>query len=505
MPTPKFFGIETEYNIYSSNTREPDSAGNAINEMIGVLKGAPWGMDRRAATQARCFLKNGGLIYKDMGAPEYCTPECSNPRELVAYDKAGERIVQELARKVSVLGSDKITIFKKSSDGWGNPSGCHENYSVSPSLWEELCNGDARDPKILAWTTFLAVRQAFVGGGKVGSEYPGMVCGFQMSQRSDHIVAFRNNQTLDDRPLIQTRNEPLAHAGKVRRLHVICGDANLCETSNYLKVTLSAMMLMALEDDFLAKRVLPVFPDNITVMLKRISRDIRLDRTYEVKKILGGEIVGSSRMTLVEILGSYVEALDAYYEQLSRWPTNSRDDAAFLRGMEIAKSVLAQLAGRRFQNLFGTLDWTTKLVLAEKFLAKLGNTLDDVPNDPDLNLKLATYVDMGWANTEKASSLYHRLAEKGKIRPAVSEHEIARAMTEAPTFGRAGQRAAVFNKFAGRVSSIDWEKVKLHSPGGKETDIVFDTPLGYDQGSFLRAIQEADTPEKLGELLAPKE
>src|SRR3989344_8717494 len=214
MPKPKFIGIETEYNIYWDN---PSDVGFAVTMMINLLKQDPINTRRVNPRHTRCFLLNGGLIYRDMEAPEYCTPESINPREVVAFDKAGELIVQELARKASVLSGQKIKIYKKNSDGFGNTSGCHENYSIEPDLFSRLTTAPWDDPKIRIWSTYLAIRQILVGGGKIGSEFDRMACHFQMSQRADFMASFRNNLTLDDRPIIQCRDEPLADGRTVKR------------------------------------------------------------------------------------------------------------------------------------------------------------------------------------------------------------------------------------------------------------------------------------------------
>src|SRR5258708_14099526 len=38
------------------------------------------------------ILANGARFYNDHGHPDYATPECRSLRDLVAHDKAGERI-----------------------------------------------------------------------------------------------------------------------------------------------------------------------------------------------------------------------------------------------------------------------------------------------------------------------------------------------------------------------------------------------------------------------------
>src|ERR1700746_3672120 len=44
-------------------------------------------------------LSNGARFYNDHAHPEYSTPECTSLREIVAQDKAGERILAECARR----------------------------------------------------------------------------------------------------------------------------------------------------------------------------------------------------------------------------------------------------------------------------------------------------------------------------------------------------------------------------------------------------------------------
>ena len=67
-------------------------------------------------------------------------------------------------------------------------------------------------------------------------------------QRSDYIEVEVGLETTLKRGIINTRDEPHADADKYRRLHVIIGDANLAETSTYLKVGTTALVLDLIED-----------------------------------------------------------------------------------------------------------------------------------------------------------------------------------------------------------------------------------------------------------------
>ena len=46
---------------------------------------------------ANVILTNGARLYVDHAHPEYSAPECTNPRDAVLWDKAGERVMAEAA------------------------------------------------------------------------------------------------------------------------------------------------------------------------------------------------------------------------------------------------------------------------------------------------------------------------------------------------------------------------------------------------------------------------
>ena len=50
-------------------------------------------------------LTNGARYYVDHAHPEYSTPECSDPLQVVLFDKAGERILARSmdAARVSIV------------------------------------------------------------------------------------------------------------------------------------------------------------------------------------------------------------------------------------------------------------------------------------------------------------------------------------------------------------------------------------------------------------------
>ena len=166
-------------------------------------------------------LGNGARFYNDHAHPEYCTPECGTLDELVAQDRAGERILMACAQELTKQRSYAIRLYKNNTDFCGHSYGCHENYLLPRSLpWERLAQGVQ---------AFLVTRQIFAGAGKFAVEAEDRLVspGFQIAQRSDFFSELQSVDTMQRRPLVNTRDEPHANPERYRRFHVIIGDANM--------------------------------------------------------------------------------------------------------------------------------------------------------------------------------------------------------------------------------------------------------------------------------------
>ena len=203
--------------------------------------GPPPVVDADEVGAANMILTNGARLYVDHAHPEYSAPECTDPMDAVIWDKAGERVMEAAARHVaSVPGAAKLQLYKNNVDGKGASYGSHENYLMSRQT--------PFSAVIAGLTPFLVSRQVITGSGRVGIGPSGDEPGFQLSQRSDYIEVEVGLETTLKRGIINTRDEPHADADKYRRLHVIIGDANLAETSTYLKVGTTSLVLDLIEE-----------------------------------------------------------------------------------------------------------------------------------------------------------------------------------------------------------------------------------------------------------------
>src|SRR2546421_1435467 len=189
-------------------------------------------------------LSNGARFYNDHAHPEYSTPECTTLRQIVAQDKAGERILEECARRRNqkLPEGQEVRLYKNNTDFVGHSYGCHDNYLIARTLpWDRIVNG------ILP---FLITRQIFGGAGKMGVEaestasQPGL---YQISQRADFFSVLVSIDTMNRRPLINTRDEPHVDASRYRRFHVILGDSNMSECATALKIGTTALVLDLIE------------------------------------------------------------------------------------------------------------------------------------------------------------------------------------------------------------------------------------------------------------------
>src|SRR5207248_1445132 len=189
-------------------------------------------------------LSNGARFYNDHAHPEYSTPECTTLRQMVAHEKAGERILAECARRrnLKLPETERVRLYKNNTDFAGHSYGCHDNYLMRRDVpWERLVAG------VLP---FLITRQVFAGAGKMGIEVesgsaqPGV---FQILQRADFFSVLVSIDTMNKRPLVNTRDEPHADVNRYRRLHVIIGDSNMSEWATALKIGTTAIVLALIE------------------------------------------------------------------------------------------------------------------------------------------------------------------------------------------------------------------------------------------------------------------
>ncbi|MGH3661686.1 MAG: depupylase/deamidase Dop [Micromonosporaceae bacterium] len=375
---------------------------------------------------ANVILTNGARLYVDHAHPEYSTPEVTNPRDLVLWDKAGERVMAEAARRASMLpGSQQINLYKNNTDNKGASYGSHENYlmrRVTP--FADI---------VTHLTPFFVTRQIFCGAGRVGLGQDGAGAGFQISQRADFFEVEVGLETTLKRPIINTRDEPHADADRYRRLHVIIGDANLSEVATYLKAGVTSLVLSMIED-----KVLPAdlgLADPVAE-LRAVSHDPALKHRMRLRD--------GRQLTALELQW-------IYYERAREYLADRGEDAdeITLDVMDRWEDVLSRL-GEDPMLLADTLDWVAKLRLLEGYRER---------ENLQWSSSKLQLVDLQYSDVRPDKGLYNRMVRRGVMKTLFDDEQVFAAMTEPPEDTRAYFRGRCLAEYGTEVVAASWDSV----------------------------------------------
>jgi proteasome accessory factor A len=382
---------------------------------------------------ANVILTNGARLYVDHAHPEYSTPECTNPRDIVKWDKAGELVALDSTRFAAAIpGAAPIVLYKNNTDNKGASYGAHENYLMRRSTsFGEI---------VKHLTPFFVSRQVVCGAGRVGIGQDGREHGFQISQRADYFEVEVGLETTLKRPIINTRDEPHADPEKYRRLHVIIGDANLSEISTLLKVGTTALVLEMIEDRFIQSDLTVARP---VASLRAVSHDPTLTHLLERED--------GSTLTAVQLQWEYFHLAAAYVAARDGHEVDP-DTADVLARWE---SVLTRLE-RDPRECATELDWVAKLSLLESYRDRDGLDWDDAK----LHL-----IDLQYADLRPEKGLYHRLVRLGRMQRILDEESVTAAMHDPPTDTRAYFRGRCLDKYPDSIAAASWDSVIFDLPG----------------------------------------
>jgi proteasome accessory factor A len=421
----RIFGLENEYGVTCTlrgqRRLSPDEVARYLFRRV-----VSWGRS------SNVFLENGARLYLDVGShPEYATPECDSIEDVVAHDKAGERILEGLVTGAEERLEEEgirgeIYVFKNNTDSAGNSYGCHENYLVSRH------KDFHRTVDVLI--PFLVTRQIYVGAGKLTQTPRGT--GYTVAQRADHIWEGVSSATTRSRPIINTRDEPHADAERYRRLHVIAGDSNMSEYATYVKVGTMVALLQMIERDV-------------------VFRDLTLENPIRAIREVSHDTTCTRKLRLAN--GRELSALDIQWEYLDR-------AMRFARSPGFPPQV--QAAVDRWEHLLTGLekdpmtldrevDWVMKYRLLDRYSQKRGIPL----SDPRMSL-----MDLAYHDVDRNRGLYYMMENAGMTDRVVTDEKIAEAVVRPPQTTRARLRGAFIKaaKARKRDFTVDWVHLKLN-------------------------------------------
>jgi len=378
---------------------------------------------------ANVVLTNGSRLYVDHAHPELSTPEVTNPRDAVLWDRAGMQIMRAAMRLAAdIPEANPIVLYKNNTDNKGASYGCHENYLM-----------DRRTPFaeiIRHLVPFFVTRQVFTGAGRLGVGQDGRRLEYQMSQRADFFEVEVGLETTLKRPIINTRDEPHADPERFRRLHVIVGDANMSDVATYLKLGSTAIVLSMLEAGALSD--LDLWPVEPVREMHAVSHDTTLSHRLRLS--------GGRTYTAIEVQRALLERAHDFC---------SAPDPQTADVLQNWERVLDDLATDP-DSCGDRVDWVAKRSLLEGFRRR--EALDWT--SPRLQL-----IDLQYSDLRPDRGLAQKLENRGRLVRMFSDEEVDDAIVNAPTDTRAYFRGECVRRFPESIAAASWDSVVFDIPG----------------------------------------
>jgi len=454
----RIIGLEVEYNLaHLPAAGEPHLDGDAVSRKADELV---W--REMAPPDQKPFWPTGCKLYRDRGHLEWASQECRGPRQALAADKAGERLVSQVAAATELHVGGRILVAKNNLDPQGNTFGCHENYSVERR--GTLTAGDEDeldefwDYLVRRLVPFLVSRPVICGSGLWA---PGGRPGFHLSQRAAHIETVVSINTIGARAIVNNRDEAHADRDRFRRLHLILGDANVAEIAGYLKLGTTSLVLEMIEALFLEEG--PELADPVAA-LHAFSADRELHAT--------ADLAGGGAIDAIDLQRHYLDAAKLFF-------AGSTADDETWKTLALWEEVLAKLRQDPSQ-LVGKLDWVTKqAVLAN---AAASEHWDDL--DPRLR-----ELDLQYHGVRRDDNLLSHLERSGLLERLLEENEIESALHDPPPYTRARVRAAA----AARGWAVsEWDEIRgapsASGPAARTVSVGLDDPFDWCPVEALAAL-----------------
>lgn len=423
--TRRIMGVETEYGI-SGKLSPEDTARYLFRPVVAQY------------SSTNIFTPNGARLYLDVGNhPEIATAECDSVSQLLAYEQAGDRVLNDLAIEAEAAlereGIDPtLYLFKNNVDSAGNSYGFHENYLIGRDMVLKKLGKQL--------LPFLITRQLTSGAGWVSQE------GFVLSQRADHVWEGISSATTRSRPIINTRDEPHGDSSRFRRMHVIVGDSTMAEPTFALKIGSTLLVLELLEAGVTLPDLELLDP---IADIRAVARDLTGHTTLRLRN--------EKTVTAVEVQEIFCSAA-------RDWLAERPADKDMERVVDLWERTLAAIRTQNYSAINSEIDWAIKLELLNRYRERLGGDW--------AHPKLAQ-IDLTYHDIKPGRGLYDVLLRRGLIQRWIDDAAITAATTQPPQT----TRAALRGKFLSRAHAtdtpvtVDWTHLKINGEGGHVVEL----------------------------------
>ena len=379
------------------------------------------------------FITNGSRCYYDVGHFEVSTAETTNFRDLVIWEKAGEKVLDWL-RKVleeKYTGDTKVHAFKNNTSPDGTSYGSHENYCVSRRL-------PFPQQFVRELVPHFTTRIIYTGAGD-------LIDGKYVLSPSAYLTSrLVSGETMHDTGVLNTRDEPHASDRTWRRLHVIVGDALMNETAIMLRHFTTTAILQLMEDGALEDA--PKLAQPVDDMWRTVEN--RNPEKWEVH-LEGGKVVSP-----IDVQRYYLEKVEPLVE-------TEHERLAF----KTWEQVLDGLEKKRSKDLARKVEWLDRYYAIQDALEEKGGSEVDM-------MACKQYSEIG-----AERSLFYRRQRAGLIDRVVTDEEIMRAVREPPADTRASLRRKICDMF--NIEKIDWSYAVVED-GGERRRIELADPYATE-------------------------
>jgi hypothetical protein len=472
------------------------------SELSQSLGTASWSSQRNSGGQGvvnpqdwgrKYLASNGGCAYIDLDHLELCLPEVLSAYDHVACWHAMLRIARgalESANEKLPRGK-KIQVLVNNSDGQGNSYGSHVDFLITRRAWDNIFRRKIHYMLYLA--AFQASSIVYTGQGKAGSENGAPEVSFQLSGRADFFERLVGEQTTHNRPIVNSRDEPLCGsrasrddddpAARMARLHVICFDNTLCHVASLLKIGVMQIVLAMIE----AEQVnIELLLDDPVDALMRWSHDPTLQA--QAMMTTGDELTA---------VGLQLRFL----EEAKRFVAGGGCDGVVPRASEILElweDTLVRLQAGDFESLASRLDWVLKLSVLQQVLDQ----------NPKLTWGSAEikHLDHLYSSLDPSEGLYWAYERGGFVERVVTDEQIECFTVSPPEDTRAWTRAMLL-RWAGPdgVDDVDWDSIRFKTRYERYRTIYrrldLASPLAFTKEASERAFEDATTLDELLDLL----
>ncbi|PID98218.1 MAG: Pup--protein ligase [Actinobacteria bacterium] len=446
-------GIETEYGVTAASLTTAPSlidAEHAAHRLFAPLV--------TSGRTSNLFLRNGGRLYLDVGAhPEYATAECDRLEDLLSQDRAGTTIFADLAKQANAALKDegiasRIHLFRNNLDSRGNSYGCHENYL----LYRRRNFREVADSLI----AFFITRQILVGSGHIHRGIPSATYSF--SQRAEQMWDAVSSATTRSRPIINTRDEPLADSGLYRRMHVIVGDTNVAEPTTALKIGATELLLAAIDEGL------------------RID-DLALSDPLRAIREINSDLSGTTTVELADgrvITAAHIQK-EIHHRVISMLNVDRLDDI-HRYVLDLWERGITAITSGDWKGVETELDFAIKKRLLDAYIART-----DLPLDHPQVLRLElSYHDI------TSQGIASKMEQTGLIKRLTTVESVEHAVLAPPATTRAHLRGKLIGaaEDAHTDFSADWVHIRID--GLTHTPLALHDPLAYEDARVDNLIDQ---------------